>query len=63
MHSAHKSGRIVWRACEKKNRYRTQAEARRFARLSMSRRPEAPLRVYECVICNGWHLTSRRQAE
>ncbi len=45
--------------CERKTRYASESEARSTARHQMSVNPSAPkLRVYECTICGGWHLTS-----
>jgi hypothetical protein len=58
-HSAHKAGRTAWRSCEKKARYRTEGEAQHFANRAMQHRPQTTLRVYDCGICNGWHMTSK----
>jgi len=58
-HSAHKAGRRVWKSCERKTRYRTEGEAIRFANAAMKNRPHTTLRVYDCGICNGWHMTSK----
>jgi hypothetical protein len=51
-------------ACQEKKRYgnRLQAEAalvmaKRDWRRDPGRAPQPPTRVYQCAVCNGWHLT------
>lgn len=48
--------------CHLKKRYRDRQEAERALRNIMARstRDRVPRRVYECDLCNGCHLTSRR---
>lgn len=49
-----------YRACIRKRRYETQAEAKRAAERA-SRRKDAPkIFVYRCDYCGGWHLTHRK---
>lgn len=43
--------------CRSKRRYRTRKIAKRAATLRQ-RTTENPLRVYQCAVCNQWHLTS-----
>ncbi len=45
--------------CERKTRYASESEARSTAQHQMQVQPATPrLRVYQCSICGGWHLTS-----
>jgi len=45
------------KACESKNRYATQSEAR-LAIESCAEHGRKGLSCYRCPYCNGWHLTS-----
>lgn len=50
--------KVVWRGCERKERFDNEHEALR----KKTRREKAgsgPLRVYACNTCHGWHLTGR----
>ncbi len=58
-HRAKKVGAKAWSGCAKKTRYRTEGEAQHFANRAMQHRPYPPLRVYDCSICNGWHMTGK----
>lgn len=53
--------RNLKRTCRGKTRYRDQQEAvEALHRLQVkSKREVQPTRVYECPICNGYHLTSK----
>lgn len=42
----------TWRMCKRKRRFREQKHARRTAR-------KRNMRIYECPICDNWHLTKR----
>jgi hypothetical protein len=44
-------------ACEGKERYASEAEARSYALMHAPVRGR-PTRVYACDICGGWHFTS-----
>jgi hypothetical protein len=44
--------------CERKNRYATEGEARATAD-HQARKTGKELRVYACMWCRGWHLSSR----
>lgn len=46
------------KACESKNRYETQAEAREAIALC-AEHGRTDLRCYKCDYCGGWHLTSK----
>ena len=46
------------RECERKQRYASEADARATAE-HQARTSGRELRVYECVWCRGWHLSSR----
>lgn len=49
-----------FRACTRKRRYASEAEAKKAAERS-SRRKDAPkIFVYRCEYCGGWHLTHHR---
>jgi hypothetical protein len=45
-------------ACESKERYASEAEARSIALLNAPRGRRAATTPYHCEICGGWHLTS-----
>ena len=49
-----------FRACGRKKRYETRAEAKKAAEASSRRRDAPKIFVYECPYCGGWHLTHRR---
>jgi hypothetical protein len=52
--------RSRWRrvvSCVNKVRYRDLDDAKRAKARYMRRRPDAPLRAYDCPHCGGWHLT------
>lgn len=51
-------GAMVYKTCKRKNRYSSEYEARRVARLRSSTSGKN-LRVYECPYCHGFHMTSR----
>ncbi|MDQ3726599.1 MAG: hypothetical protein M3335_12050 [Actinomycetota bacterium] len=46
------------RECRRKQRYRSEAEARDVAEQQM-RQGSPELKVYECIWCRGWHLARR----
>jgi hypothetical protein len=46
-------------ACAAKDRYVTEAEARAMALMHVPGRGDRSV-PYECPVCGGWHLTSRR---
>ena len=56
---AKKLGGLAWRQCGKKKRYATEGEAPRQIAAIHRHRPNEQLRVYDCAICNGWHLTNQ----
>lgn len=47
------------RACERKNRYETRADAQE-AIAACSSYGRTGLHCYKCPYCGGWHLTSRQ---
>jgi hypothetical protein len=47
--------------CTSKNRYPDQGTALRFA-LRATRR-QKQMRVYQCPLCHGWHLTKKEAAK
>lgn len=53
-------GSSVYKTCKRKNRYASEYEARRIARLRTAT-SGTPLRVYECPYCHGYHMTSRAE--
>ena len=52
------SGGIVFSQCTGKVRYANEFRAKEIARTRM-RNGSAPLRVYHCMFCNGYHLTHK----
>lgn len=46
------------RACERKKRYASRADAEEAARLC-AEHGRRGLRCYKCSYCGGWHLTSK----
>jgi len=46
-------------ACETKERYDSEAEARSIALMNVPRGRGAATAPYHCDVCGGWHLTSR----
>lgn len=46
--------------CESKKRYRSMHDAEEAARLHESMFHKA-YRVYDCIWCRGWHLTTKEQ--
>ena len=50
----HKS---TWRQCGSKNRYRHEHDAQQYRKKYEKLRGEK-LRIYDCPVCNGFHLTS-----
>ena len=46
------------KACESKNRYGSEKEAREAIR-ACAEHGTLGLRCYRCSYCNGWHLTSK----
>ncbi len=46
-------------ACETKERYDSEAEARSIALMNAPRGRGAATSAYHCELCGGWHLTSR----
>lgn len=55
-------GGIVFSQCTGKTRYATWNRASEVARLRM-RDGSAPLRVYSCQFCGGYHLTHKMRHE
>ena len=47
------------RGCKKKIRYRSEAAARGAVKHRRRFQPDIELRVYDCPICQGWHLTKQ----
>lgn len=50
---------LRWKACEKKQRYTTRADAEATI-AACERHGTHGLHCYRCKYCNGWHLTSHR---
>lgn len=48
-----------WRQCSSKERYEDEHRAQRVADKCMEKRPGVELRVYDCMDCNGWHISSK----
>lgn len=48
----------AFRGCIGKARYSTMEFAEHVKAGCIEARPWARLRIYECTVCNGWHLTS-----
>jgi len=46
--------------CRSKKVYRSKSVAREFGRAALQYR-DTPLWVYQCAVCNRWHLTSQPQ--
>ena len=46
-------------ACQTKERYDSEAEARSIALMNAPRGRGAATSAYHCELCGGWHLTSR----
>ena len=48
--------------CLKKTRYDTKklAEAKMHVRQAAEKSPAEYLRAYRCLVCRGWHLTSKK---
>lgn len=55
----HHEEALRYKACESKNRYATEAEARE-AIAECAAHGRHGLRCYRCPYCNGWHLTSKK---
>lgn len=53
---------LRWKACERKNRYATRAEAEA-AIAACARYGTSGLHCYKCPHCKGWHLTSKNVDE
>ena len=49
---------LRYKACERKQRYATRAEAQDAVR-DCKRHGSRDLHVYPCPYCNGWHLTHK----
>jgi len=56
---AKKLGGLAWRQCGKKKRYATEGEAHQQIAHIHRHRPHEYLRVYDCGVCNGFHLTNQ----
>ena len=56
--SAQKEAALRNKACESKNRYSSQSEAR-LAIASCAEHGTTGLHAYRCPYCKGWHLTSK----
>ena len=56
--SAEKERALREKACESKNRYGSEREAREAIR-ACAEHGTLGLRCYRCTWCNGWHLTSK----
>lgn len=52
---------LRYKACERKNRYASRSEAEATA-AACAEHGARNLHVYKCPHCNGWHLTSKGQA-
>lgn len=48
----------AYHSCGRKRRYRDHWEAQRAQRKAEAERGQ-PLRIYDCHLCKGYHLTSR----
>ena len=53
------SVKLSKKMCTSKNRYATEGEALEVAR-ECAEHGSPALRVYECPLCGGWHLTSKK---
>ena len=51
---------IGWRSCKSKKRFRHRQDAAR-ARTGCERRRGWRLRIYECSLCKGFHLTHKEE--
>lgn len=49
-----------FRACRRKLRFATEADAKKAAARGARRKDAPQLFVYRCPWCAGWHLTHRR---
>lgn len=54
--NSNQSFKSKYQQCGKKKRYRSEHEARLSANRAETARGK-PLRVYQCPICGGWHIT------
>lgn len=55
-------GKAVYHQCLKKHRYRSEHDARLAANNAETKRGTR-LRVYQCPLCGGWHITRKYAAE
>jgi hypothetical protein len=51
--------RYVHKRCAKKERHLSKSEAQAAGRHHISRGAVGALWVYQCIYCQGWHLTRR----
>ena len=57
--AARREEHLRYRACDRKKRYATRAEAEDAIR-SCKRHGSRNLACYECDYCSGWHLTHKK---
>ena len=57
--AARRDEHLRYRACDRKKRYATRAEAEDAIR-SCKRHGSRDLTCYECSYCSGWHLTHKK---
>lgn len=57
-HEKEQEAALRHKACERKNRYATRAEAQATA-TECAEHGAPPLHAYRCPYCDGWHLTSK----
>lgn len=50
-------------SCASKKFYSTEKMAKKVARECERKRPETPIRVYQCTFCGMFHLTSTPKFE
>ena len=57
-HDEERAAALRHKACERKKRYASEAEAKDAIR-SCERHGSRDLHCYRCPYCNGWHLTHK----
>lgn len=55
---AEREGRLRYKACDRKKRYASRAEAESAIR-DCKRHGSRDLHCYQCTYCGGWHLTHK----